>query len=1079
MSPRLGRGGGSREAAHRFVRHLSTVLALAAATVFPAAASAAPDDAAPATVTVSVKDSRSLEPLRAVVVIAGPVHLAESTETDGAASISALPPGDYVVTISRRDYATVTQKFHVGVDGVAGLDVRLVRTGLRSIGTVAVRRRGRPDQATAVSSVQRLLSASVERSMETLPGVAFADDRQPGATRTISLEGRDPTRTAVTLNGVPLNVPGAAADLRGLDFDLFDATSVRYAETPGAAGTVGLQTLQPTGVWQTTVDGSYGTFARSLVEGSVQGTAGPVGIAYKHADRHEPSPLDGDTFLDASGDSYRHAADSRRSGDALVLSTHGAQSVTVNHLGSTERSDAACALWINALPCGYGPGNSVTTTFAFDSVADAFSVGAVAVSLSRFRSVTASGADFRQLRVAGDPAPSYATTTQSTDGSLLSISSSAGRHQFELDVSRVHRAADASQFATGGVESASSNAAGVTYATSDRIRLGERVVATAAFQGTSIGTAAGSVGSLGFVSSSAKSTYGVVATGGTAVSLANAGTLVTAPSTLFLDCPAGAAFGTAPSAPSARSALSGVRAFAEHDGTYGTLSVQAYAESQRGTSYPAFVNAADLPAGTLPAGYLAAARAYAASAGGCGVGAAPRVYLSTDLSGVNLAFRGAHVAWRTNAMPRVATSIALDITSATARSSDALSMLPTTLFQNGAQLRGVPLVSGSASAAYTPRAPGVPELYLGVRYAGWNNASALPPHARFDLAVREQLRRGELALVVNNVLNQYSGTFAGAAFAQPYVLASGAALPALAVPETPRSVSLRYTAAIGRNARTRNALSAQFGASAATDVLVPGTLLRRWTSPAARDAFERNTGAACTARQSGIADDVLSTIKRFVSGGGLAGGQTPSAPDGVAFARADTATAPVLAVRTTRVSVTQAIFACGSIVIGSPDDAAKARLPYPPALSLTSVTLYYTPSKGLYFVQYPASKNLSQKFRTYALPSSPPKEPFALEAGLCVGELRPVADALLGDLSAHFGPSHAPARLWTVIEHAGSARAWYELRSDEIGTATAMLNCAHVASASTSELGTAALTGAPPPAFDYSPVVGLFIVSGR
>ena len=66
------------------------------------------------------------------------------------------------------------------------------------------------------NSPQRRLSDDLAGALNKLSGVSVttsSDDSD--ATQTISLEGHDASQTALTLDGIPLNAPGTAGNLRG------------------------------------------------------------------------------------------------------------------------------------------------------------------------------------------------------------------------------------------------------------------------------------------------------------------------------------------------------------------------------------------------------------------------------------------------------------------------------------------------------------------------------------------------------------------------------------------------------------------------------------------------------------------------------------------------------------------------------------------------------------------------------------------------------------------------------------------------------------------------------------------------
>ncbi len=113
------------------------------------------------------------------------------------------------------------------------------------------RRRRSRRRSIDQNSPQRRLSDDLAGALNKLSGVSVttcSDDSD--ATQTISLEGHDPSQTALTLDGIPLNAPGIAGNLRGFATDLFQGASVHTgAALGGLGGSVNFTTLQPTLSW--------------------------------------------------------------------------------------------------------------------------------------------------------------------------------------------------------------------------------------------------------------------------------------------------------------------------------------------------------------------------------------------------------------------------------------------------------------------------------------------------------------------------------------------------------------------------------------------------------------------------------------------------------------------------------------------------------------------------------------------------------------------------------------------------------------------------------------------------------------
>jgi len=90
--------------------------------------------------------------------------------------------------------------------------------------------------ATAISntSAQRKLSDTLADALGKLSGVNVnTSSNDSDATQTVSLEGQDASQTAMSVNGIPLNSPGMAGNVRGINSDLFTGANVSFGPQTG------------------------------------------------------------------------------------------------------------------------------------------------------------------------------------------------------------------------------------------------------------------------------------------------------------------------------------------------------------------------------------------------------------------------------------------------------------------------------------------------------------------------------------------------------------------------------------------------------------------------------------------------------------------------------------------------------------------------------------------------------------------------------------------------------------------------------------------------------------------------------
>jgi Carboxypeptidase regulatory-like domain/TonB-dependent Receptor Plug Domain len=1082
------------------VRVVLALAALLAAGIVPPRAAAQPVPGLEAAFVV--RDAATGGPVQARIVLRGPVEVGAVCDVDGAATIGELPEGRYELTVERAGYTVVRRPLDLERGGSVSVEVRLSKRGaLRQIGSVAVRVRNVEGRyAQPETSALRELSSSTAEALAASPGVALAGGDAPGRALTVSLEGHDPTATALALDGVPLNVPGVAANLAGLDLDLVDRFSVAYGPAGAASGgSLAIQTLAPTASWQSQLATAYGSFDRSYAAFSEQGTIGRVGVAYKHAFRAQTSPLDGADFADASGLDYVHRGGATSRGDVLKLQVRGrSNDVSVTALRSSEQADALCPIAGNAVPCGYGPGNGERAAFSLFSVADAFAVGSTAWTLTHYDSSERLDADLSHELFDGVPAPFTGSSSVRLQGFSAGGEASPGRHALNLRASVSALRLGASDSAGLFAQSDERRLRYATLALGDRYRAGSRLALEAGADAASLTATPGSVTAHGGLTLTApRDTVSLVATAGRGFTADSSVDELSGPGQLLVDCGAGTASGAGPGAPSRGTSFGSLRLTWSRLLARGSVTAQVYAQKERDTALSALVPATAFPAAGFPAGYFDVVNELYRLPTNCGGAASigpSSVYLRTAVPGVDIAYEGARVQAALPLGRALVFEGWAQLSRAAAWSANPLLTDPRSVFRPGAQLPGVPLASAFASVAYRPASPNRLEAVAGIRYAGYGNAASLPPHVVVDAAVGKTLRNGRLSLVANNLFDAYAGTFVSPRYAVPLITYGGTAIPGLAAPNPPRRVELRYAVALGPGARPQDDLAKAVGAgSAESDTLAPGYLLSRWPLTQPREPFRRNPGTVCSPARAALAETVVKALRDAAAAveAAKAEGRYPAAFPGtppvfaggtVAYAR--TARSYVLTITFTQIGVSQAVFDCQDIHLGSPENLADAGLPPPPAPSLTTVTLAYAPEEGIYFVQVPRPKEQRPAaFRAYALPAQPPARPFeAAGSAACDAGLRPIAERLLAELAAYFAPGLPPSGssgAWTIVRHDAPGGAWYELRSDEIGAVTSVGNCAHVSAATRSEIAARRLDGAPPPAFNYAPQLGIYMIDGR
>ncbi len=244
------------------------------------------------------------------VFLLGPNVASALTTRSGIVKYTDVASGIYRVRVNKPGYRNSTSSaFELLGNKEVDVDVLLASNesaqtassdgsegGMKIIGRVTARVTVSTHDVDENSAVRRISDSLVD-ALNTVAGVDVTQSsNDPDSPQTISLHGHDESQTAVTLDGIPLSAPGTAANLRGINTDLFTGASASFGARAGAlGGGVNFTTLQPTQTWQyrlTAADGSFDKYNWSL---GATGSLGKLGIAAMTTKRGGNNPL---TFQD-------------------------------------------------------------------------------------------------------------------------------------------------------------------------------------------------------------------------------------------------------------------------------------------------------------------------------------------------------------------------------------------------------------------------------------------------------------------------------------------------------------------------------------------------------------------------------------------------------------------------------------------------------------------------------------------------------------------------------------------------------------------------------------------------------------
>lgn len=1104
------------------VQRVLAVLAAGALFVVSALPVAAQSDSGEIAIVVS--DAATKQPLGlARVLLDGAVITSELTSRDGRVTFTDVPDGIYRARVFKRGYQSITSAQFEVLDGrLVTVAVALVGdTGnLKVIGSVSVKASA-TISATSIdqNSPQRRLSDDLAGALNKLSGVSVttsSDDSD--ATQTISLEGHDPSQTALTLDGIPLNAPGSAGNLRGFATDLFMGSSVHMGpQLGGLGGSVNFTTLAPTLSWLSQVAISAGSNAKYNYSLAESGSLGKLGIALQTVYRSVPSLVDGEYYLDASGLAYDHDGDSSYSGNLLKLRYEfgDSQALTGTFLNSARSTDLVCLRQgaPPALPCGYGPNNTDDGSVQLYALTDNALLGATQLQASLYSSTSTNVLNQidRFVDVSSGPLPQpssapngFSNHARTSGFSVNATLPAQQRHTISIQAygsnaqNETSPLVPQSQPYYGGSVATSYDALSVTDTmhSSDKLTLAESV-------GISTATGAGGVTGLGSLAATwrptGSDTYsasyalgGVAATAGRAQVLSDPASLRF---TCVNDPSQDTAYGSAPGEEPGPSSSISYRLGYTHALRGGNLSLQLYRQIQAGVLLPILVNGSAVQsANLLPPDYLAQAAALYDSPAGCNLKSgtpftAQQLYFSTPVAGVRRVYQGAELTGYVTVGDLVVQPF-YNLTESLAYSNSPFFTNPYSITISGYQLPNQPL--HRAGVVFDYKAPhSALEWLADAQYTGRNNPNDLPAYTTFDAGVSAALGYGTLTLAGSNLTNAYAGIFSTPANAVAYQTLAGYTIPTIARPLTPRSFSATYGVKFGPGSvatQTGSAFNLPRGARGGPTGGPGGGGFRNLfsplpTSPPADPFAVTNDLQRCSAADSAQAQQLSGELKTYaarIEAAKTAAGYpaTMAAPvlTGASVTYHGLGAAYALTIVPKGAGRLRGLAGCFALHVARVDDVTSRKLYAPQSTLFFVPQLNFMPSVGLYFVARQQQAG-HESFRVYKLPAAAPKTPFEVRqtGGSCTAGARNLALQALAELQKHFAAG-SPAPSWTIVAHAAPGGAWYDLDPLDPSVIGALLQCGRVAATTGEELKARGYDGKAVPELNYAPALGLYFV---
>ncbi len=878
-------------------------MAFALTLIFAVVPTLAPAQSDTGEITITVVDTSTGQPLDdARVFLTGAMLVSALTQKSGTVKYTEVPTGIYRVRVLRRGYdgarsnefevldgKDVTVKFAMIPSQIGG---RQNGSNLRVIGAVTVRSNVQinTNDISDESPIRRI-SDSMMDALDKLAGVSVnQDSNDPDSTVTVSLNGHDESQTAISVDGIPMGMPGTATNMRGMNSDLFSGASVSFAPTAaGLGGGVNFRTIEPTQSWNEKFSTTYGTYDRWNYSFQATGSVGALGIAVQHTDRGANNPLTFQDYEDSSGITYPHGGFSDNLGDLVKLRYRVADlgTVTAAFIDSNSSISQLCTAWVTVLPCGIGPDNNRYSKFQFGYVTGATLIGNVAFTATAFSITSKNLLDDLNEYVDDVPNPLETLSQSRTNG--YSFNASVGHNKHTLTL-------------TGNIESALTDFTPLTL-TPYVVHSGIGINAKQLNFADSIKST--DKLNLNFNSSLADTSgvgYSVLGGGGAtwrptgndtmqlALNLGSAQPPPTLPRTFSdpttarFNCDAGTSIISGPGDSGAeRQSSTSYNLDWTHLWRTGQITVNAFSQSQIGQTINALVNAAGEPADYFPAGYIGSIGQTWSAPTICG--STPfnpnGVYVNEPIAGTARAYKGVDISGRIALGPNVVMLPTYTLNDAILVAADSRLTSAESTSIVGDQLPGRPI--HRAGITFDAELPhnGF-ELLANAQYTGSNNNRYLDPYTTVSWGISHTFGPGRLTLFETNAFNAESGEFSTLLYANPVPVSGGGVVFFAANPLLPRTISLNYTAAVGKGAQkspstlanvARMAAREGGGGGGAPNVGGPGGggrggpgAFRRNVLPQGGDPFALATdNPLCNAEAQEIAKPLLDGLRAYVA----------------------------------------------------------------------------------------------------------------------------------------------------------------------------------------------------------------------
>ncbi|HWT06322.1 MAG TPA: hypothetical protein VN224_11240, partial [Xanthomonadales bacterium] len=477
----------------------------------------------------------------------------------------------------------------------------------------------------------------------------------------------------------------------------------------------------------------------------------------------------------------------------------GHVTLTAGYLAGTNRSSPLCDQFVTTLPCGYGPGGSLSSKTNLESIGAQGQIGNVIVTLSGFANTYSAIDDELKRVIAGVPSP-YRSDSGGASASF-SASQTIAIHRHTLALSEFSYNAHGQNIVTGqfgGISPYTFRNAGTVF--TDTLKFSDRWSATFGY-GSNVSLAQSRTAadlSVTLTPSRAETiTFGFGNYGNGSNNRFTG--FFGEPATALFNCPAEEVRVVGPADPPSAGSQTSTSFSYSRRGRRGTLSVRASDSTDRNGSFSAQFPLQALGAGAIPPGYLDQLEAYWHGATICGGQAfdPSRVYVAEQIAGATLRYRSIDASGQLVLGRGVIALPSYSINGVSLVSADPRLLYAGSTFAVGAQLPYRPLHKAGLLVDARQARAGLEWVVNGTWTSG-NNINSLGSYIQVAAGVTWNAQRGRVTLFANNLFNADTGLFGTREFVQPFALRGGGTYVPVPLLLPPRTYTLLYSVRAGR-----------------------------------------------------------------------------------------------------------------------------------------------------------------------------------------------------------------------------------------------------------------------------------------